>query len=681
MTTANQHAPRPPMPSEPGMPRRPRYWSINTKLALFLAPLILLILVAFAWFFLGGQRITLLEHETTAVAEALLTQIQAVREYQAAVLESRLATAPTSINPGYSHTPTAFPPPSWSRQEASQLTSRASTAYQVKQISPWPINQRNSPQDAFQREGLQVLMESGESVYSRRDTLGDVPVMRILALDRAVSQSCISCHNNHPTSPKHDFQVNDVIGAIEVTIPIESSLKLARKDQLWVIWGGAGVGLMVILLIMWGTRHVVTKPLRSMINQIRGISQSKREISEPPPLQRQTERALGEEFRELWHGFWDMHLQLRGDQQSQPSDLEGQAAALQLLNKRLLELQRISQILQQAISEEEVYRILTHSLQQGLTLQQILILRLNASEDRLEIVWTYPKREDLSLESYPVWNDPTRCPVIRSGREYKVHDVSRDLTCTFSLSNHEPGAYWCVPLVIGGRTIGVVHLVSSQPHCWTEDTCKWIEALISVAAPMIGHLQHLARAKRRALIDELTGTYNRRFMEETLSKFIVPDDRRRHQTLSLLVIDLDHFKRVNDVFGHPVGDLALKSVATTLHRTLKASDVLARYGGDEFVVVLPRTDTNGAIAVAERLRVAVAGLSLRTLAPAAPDHVTISVGVATYPSHALSIPELIRAADRALYQAKSFGRNRVVCAPDGLELTFDKPAEEGDHLT
>jgi two-component system cell cycle response regulator len=135
-----------------------------------------------------------------------------------------------------------------------------------------------------------------------------------------------------------------------------------------------------------------------------------------------------------------------------------------------------------------------------------------------------------------------------------------------------------------------------------------------------------------------------------------------------LMIDLDHFKPVNDTYGHQVGDLVLKAVASTMHHILKESDVLARYGGEEFVVVLPRTGTVEAAGVAERLRQAVADLSLRKLATLAPDRMTISLGVATYPTHAITAEDLIRAADEALYQAKSRGRNRIVCT------TIEAPA-------
>ncbi len=652
-----------------------RHWSVSTKLIVMIAPLLILFMVLFAWAFAGRQRLQALEQQTTVSAEAILTQIRADREYYSSVVVPRLSTLRASINADYHRVPNAFPLPATFLREVTEMIANSPAAYRVKLISPWPINKVNGLQDKFQEEGFKVLLGSPTKLYSRQDTMNGATVMRFLAPDRAVSHSCVGCHNSHPGSPKKDFKLNDIMGGIEISLPIESALHAARRDQMLLVAGGTGISLVVILLIVWGSRLVVTQPVRELTTQMQKISNAGGDIAEEPAVRRRTEQAMGEEIRQLWHGFWDMYLSLRLHQQERSTNLEHQAGEMLVLNKRLIELQKITQSMQQAISEEEVYRILTHTLQQSLPLRQVMILRLNASEDRLEIVWTAPKRDDLGIDGYPVWNEPHRCPVIRSGREYKVQDTSRDLVCASSLSNEQSGGYWCVPLVIGGRTIGVVHLLSQEANRWSDDACQWIEALVNVAAPMIGHLQHLERAKRRALIDELTGTYNRRFLEEALAKMVVPDDRRRGQVLSLLVIDLDHFKKVNDTYGHQVGDLVLKTVAQTLHRTLKESDVLARYGGEEFVVVLPRTDAVGAVAVGERLRVAVAGLSLRKLAPAAPDRVTISAGVACCPIHATTVADLIHAADEALYQSKSLGRNRVTCAPDSLEVAYRNPDE------
>jgi diguanylate cyclase (GGDEF)-like protein len=640
-----------------------------------IAPLLILFLVLFAWALAGRQRIQVLEQQTATTAESVLTQIQADREYYSSVVIPRLTAMNVPVSADYHHTPNGFPLPATFIREVTEMIANSPAAYRVKLISPWPINRKNGVQDAFEEDGFNALLNTNTKLFKRQEQVNGATVMRFLVPDRAVSHTCLGCHNTHPNSPKQDFKLNDIMGGIEISIPIESALQAARRDQLWLVAGGAGVSLIVMLLIVWGSRIVVTQPVHELAAQMQKIAQAEGDVAEEPAVRRRTEQAMGEEIRQLWHGFWDMYLSLRRHQQERSASLEQQTGELQTLNKRLIELQKITQSLQQAISEEEVYRILSHTLQQSLPLRQMMILRLNASEDRLEIVWTAPKREDLSIDGYPVWNEPMRCPVIRTGREYKVQDTGRDLVCASSVSNKETGGYWCVPLVIGGRTIGVVHLVSTETNCWSTDTCQWIEALVNVAAPMIGHLQHLERAKRRALIDELTGAYNRRFLEEALAKLVVPEDRRRGHILSLMVIDLDHFKKVNDTYGHQVGDLVLKTVAQTLHRTLKESDVLARYGGEEFVVVLPRTDTVGAVAVGERLRAAVAGLMLRKLAPAAPERVTISIGVATYPVHAATVAELIHAADEALYQSKSEGRNRVTCAPDSLEVAYQNPEQ------
>ena len=655
-----------------------RHWSVSTKLLVMIAPLLILFLVLFAWAFAGRQRMQVLDQQTTMTAEAILTQVQADREYYATTILPKLSSLKAIVTDDYHQTPNAFPLPATFLREVTEMIANSPAAYRVKLISPWPINKKNGAHDAFQEEGFKALLSAKTKLFKRQEEVNGTTVMRFLAPDRAIAANCVSCHNAHPLSPKHDFKLNDIMGGIEISIPIESALQQVWQDQAELVAGGVGISLMVMLLIVWGSRLVVTQPVRELTSQMQKVSIAGGDVTEEPTVRRRTEQAMGEEIRQLWHGFWDMYLSLRLRQQEHSADLEQQAGEMQILNQRLIDMQKITQSMQQAISEEEVYRILCHTLQQSLLLRQILILRLNASEDRLETIWTSPKREDIDIDGYPVWGEPHRCPVIRSGRDYKVQDTSRDLVCASSISNQQIGGYWCVPLVIGGRTIGVVHLVSEETNSWTEDTCHWIEALVNVAAPMIGHLQHLERAKRRALIDELTGAYNRRFLEEALAKMVVPDDRRRGQVLSLLVIDLDHFKQVNDTYGHQVGDMVLKSVAQALHRTLKESDVLARYGGEEFVIVLPRTDPAGAVAVGERLRVAVAGLSLRKLAPAAPERVTISVGVASYPIHATTVADLIRIADEALYQSKSQGRNRVTCAPDSLEVAYRTPDEQDD---
>jgi diguanylate cyclase (GGDEF)-like protein len=164
--------------------------------------------------------------------------------------------------------------------------------------------------------------------------------------------------------------------------------------------------------------------------------------------------------------------------------------------------------------------------------------------------------------------------------------------------------------------------------------------------------------KRNALVDALTGLYNRRWLEDALPRF-VQRFARSQQPLSLLMIDIDHFKQVNDEHGHPAGDAVLVAVAHALRAAVRPTDHVARYGGEEFAVILPETGARAAQGVAERLRAAVQLASIRDAAGKLLPGVTVSVGGAILPASEPSAASLIAAADEKLYASKQNGRDRV----------------------
>jgi len=164
--------------------------------------------------------------------------------------------------------------------------------------------------------------------------------------------------------------------------------------------------------------------------------------------------------------------------------------------------------------------------------------------------------------------------------------------------------------------------------------------------------------KRNAMIDALTGLYNRRWLEDALPRF-VNRFRRSHQPLALLMLDVDHFKRVNDEHGHPAGDAVLVAVAHTLRAAVRPTDHVARYGGEEFAVILPETGPRAAQGVAERLRAAVKLAPIRNAAGGLLPNVTISIGGAVLASAETTAPTLLAAADANLYASKQNGRDRV----------------------
>ncbi|PYS95104.1 MAG: hypothetical protein DMF65_14535 [Acidobacteria bacterium] len=167
--------------------------------------------------------------------------------------------------------------------------------------------------------------------------------------------------------------------------------------------------------------------------------------------------------------------------------------------------------------------------------------------------------------------------------------------------------------------------------------------------------------QHEALTDGLTGCFNRRFFEIQLERDLHLATRMR-QPVSLIFLDVDHFKHVNDTYGHDAGDAALRILANALREEVRGVDTAARYGGEEFAIILPQAGPDGALAVAERLRSRIE----RTEVPGV-GCITASLGVATYPLHASSRDLLVTTADRALYHAKNTGRNRV-CSPTDFPL-------------
>jgi diguanylate cyclase (GGDEF)-like protein len=164
--------------------------------------------------------------------------------------------------------------------------------------------------------------------------------------------------------------------------------------------------------------------------------------------------------------------------------------------------------------------------------------------------------------------------------------------------------------------------------------------------------------KRNASIDGLTGLYNRRWIDEALPRFVARYSRGK-QSLSILIVDIDHFKKVNDTFGHPAGDQVIVAVAHSMRNNLRPTDMVARYGGEEFLIILPDTDKEQARLVADRVRTAVVELELTVEGQPDLKSVTISLGGACLEG-TQTMADLIAAADRMLYESKHGGRNRVM---------------------
>jgi len=231
-----------------------------------------------------------------------------------------------------------------------------------------------------------------------------------------------------------------------------------------------------------------------------------------------------------------------------------------------------------------------------------------------------------------------------------------------------------VPLILQGNLIGELLVRSDDvSRIWADNELLLLHTVADQLVVAVNQAHLFAQMQQQALTDALTGCYNRRSFELQLERDLRLATRMG-QPLSLIMLDFDNFKDINDEAGHDAGDAALCMLADNLRAELRSVDTAARYGGDEFVIILPQADTEGAMLVAERLRVRVEEMQVPGFGK-----VTSSFGVATFPIHASSRDTLVVAADRALYRSKNAGRNRVTVV-EGARLASEPNFELADVM-
>jgi diguanylate cyclase (GGDEF)-like protein len=221
------------------------------------------------------------------------------------------------------------------------------------------------------------------------------------------------------------------------------------------------------------------------------------------------------------------------------------------------------------------------------------------------------------------------------------------------------GSLAIVPLKRQERVIGAIVIATEVAAGLPRDEARNVTLLGALAAPSLEVVWEMEEVSKRARTDPLTDLPNRRAFDDQLGTLLLQADRFGH-SVSLIVVDIDHFKNVNDTWGHEAGDAVLKSIAASLVEGIRKVDLCARFGGEEFAILLPETTLTGATELADRLRRSVAGRAVVTGGVEIP--VTISCGVSSYPEGVLSKEALFAAADRALYEAKNAGRNCVKAA-------------------
>jgi diguanylate cyclase (GGDEF)-like protein len=255
--------------------------------------------------------------------------------------------------------------------------------------------------------------------------------------------------------------------------------------------------------------------------------------------------------------------------------------------------------------------------------------------------------------------------VVELGEPFLVENVESDpRTRQKNRKHYKTTSFLSVPIKIEERIIGVLNLSDKDGgEAFNEEDLKLIQSVASqVAVIMERNLFYnkTEELKKLTITDELTGLLNRRYLYERLKDELARSERHGNR-LSILMLDLDGFKECNDTYGHLAGDKALKQIAESLLNTVRSMDIVARYGGDEFMVILPETGEAIAIEIAERLRRSVARSPVLSgnETTGRPCLITTSIGIACYPEHGKTVELLLKHADKALYRAKNKGKNSL----------------------
>jgi diguanylate cyclase (GGDEF)-like protein len=309
--------------------------------------------------------------------------------------------------------------------------------------------------------------------------------------------------------------------------------------------------------------------------------------------------------------------------------------------------------LQLCVTAQEAYACSARHLNQLVPGSSGVISIINNSRSMLITSATWGDAEGM-LDGF----EAEACCGLRTGRPRWRKVGESEIHCSH-FAGAPPENYICIPLAALGETLGFayVNLPTESVQTVAAGRQALINEMVELAAMAIAGLNLRAKLENQSIRDGLTNLFNRHFLEIALERELQRSARSGAQ-LALLMIDVDHFKAFNDLSGHEAGDLVLRELAGCLQSTVRVEDIVCRYGGEEFVILLPEITQERAMEAAERLRQRVATMRLEYRGELL-RQISISVGLATYPDLASDAVDLLRMADRALYQAKRAGRNQV----------------------
>ncbi len=377
------------------------------------------------------------------------------------------------------------------------------------------------------------------------------------------------------------------------------------------------------------------------------------------------------------------------EQERLRQNLEEKSAIIERTNKMLEQLVKdlsliyeIGQEVNSMIDLDNLYATIADTYRKYLHIHEFALLILDKKTEELQVKASFGflNSDAISRMVFRKGEGITGLAA-ETGKKIYIKDTSRETRFLNYKGERPPEAssFLSIPLVYKEEVLGVMNFGRRGAGSFTYQDVKMLSLIAGQVILAVANARLYTRMRELSVKDELTGINNRRHFQNML-QMEWKRALRFHRDLSLIMVDVDKFKAYNDAFGHIQGDQVLKQIGALLRKNLREVDTVARFGGEEFVLLLPDTDKRGAIAVAEKVRLLVEGHRFMTEDRKDTRNITISAGIASYPDDVEGMDDLIDHADIALYKAKELGRNRIQCYESAEEMQ-QKESEVSEEAT
>jgi len=494
---------------------------------------------------------------------------------------------------------------------------------------PKPVDEREKPEDELDRK----VLDTGEPLYLFQGD--DARILIPYTAKRATCSNQDGCHKY--------AREGDVLGAISVEFSIAEINEEIRRNNIkmagmWLMRFVLFVGLIALLLAF-----IITNNIHHMLGIFKRMTEG--DLSVRAPVKSDDEIGM------LATGFNTMASSLEETKKE--------------LDRRLIEiyaLYNVSKTLNASFETEQLLLTLVQDISRSMSIDRMLVLLYNKKRNELRIASHTGFAEDEVEEAGRTVHNDFYNKVVSTGKSKILTDIVQGGQLSpVELSNKNINSLIAVPFLRRGEVLGLICAFKDAPANFKYSDKKLFNNVAEHLAIALENARLFEQTKKMAITDGLTGMYNKRYFTDVFNAEVERAKRCDHQ-LSIFMMDLDNFKHYNDSHGHPAGDELLMQLASIIKASIRKTDIACRYGGEEFVVILPETTKEGAMTVAEKLVEAIHSHPFPHAAEQPLGCVSASIGVATFPDNGLDAEHLLEVADSALYVAKTEGRNRAVSA-------------------